>query len=169
VPMARCRAAASGRRAAARELLPTSSGRAHSAHACALPNHDGYLTGSEQGLCGPEEVIMANKLGPIGINCDSPPYSVVQACRRIGIESPEDVRWCRMSHFLQQGTGLRQLFYQHGWKALLGVGRPEDRVCSCGYRLPDLEKYTFTFITGREASFCLGQCRRCHSIFWEEA
>src|SRR5260370_38040310 len=28
--------------------------------------------------------------------CDSPPYAIVQACRRIGVHNPEDVPWCRL-------------------------------------------------------------------------
>ena len=43
---------------------------------------------------------MANPLGPIEIDCDAPPYAIVRACQRIGIRTPEDVRWARLSHFL---------------------------------------------------------------------
>jgi hypothetical protein len=28
--------------------------------------------------------------------------------------------------------------------------------------------YTFTMSTGKELSYCLGQCGKCHTIFWEE-
>jgi hypothetical protein len=31
-----------------------------------------------------------------------------------------------------------------------------------------MEGYTFTFASGKEAEYLLGQCRRCRTIFWEE-
>jgi hypothetical protein len=108
---------------------------------------------------------MTPHLGPIDICCDAPPYSIIQACDRIGIQRAEDVRWCRMSHFLDSddagGSG-------HGWKTFLAVSGQRKTTCSCGQTLPNLEKCTFTFITGREVSYFLGQCKRCWTVFWDE-
>ncbi len=112
------------------------------------------------GAAGCEVIIMPKHLGPIEICCDAPPYYIVRACRRIGIERPEDVRWWRLSHFLRAHANWRQL--------LLGMNRPDDGNCSCGQKLPCLEWYTFTLSTGTEASYFLGQCSRCHTIFWEK-
>jgi hypothetical protein len=85
---------------------------------------------------------MAGRLGPIQIDCDAPPYAVVQACERLGFESPSDVRWCRMSHLLngrvQPGGALALPF----WKRLFRRHRPEERACACGRPLPALAKYS---------------------------
>jgi len=61
------------------------------------------------------------------------------------------------------------LFSLGTWKALLGLKSTKIRNCSCGRGLPALERYTFTFRNGSEASYLLGQCSRCRTIFWEEA
>ena len=111
---------------------------------------------------------MSNQLGPIEIECDAPPYTVVRACRRIGgMQSPEDVRWCRVGRFTHRPTGWRALMRQF-WNLLLGRGFPGEKTCFCGGDLPRLEDCTFTFITGRKTNYRLGQCTRCQTIFWEE-
>ena len=111
---------------------------------------------------------MAKHLGPIEILCDAPPYSIIQACNRIGVQRPEDVRWCRMSRFAQdQVPG--QVIAGHAWKSLLGMSAGKKGACGCGQDLPLLEKCTFTFITGRQASYYIGQCKRCHRVYWDEA
>jgi hypothetical protein len=51
---------------------------------------------------------------------------------------------------------------------LLGMNK-SGSACDCGHPLPVLEKCTFTFITGREVSYLIGQCPRCHAVFWEDA
>jgi hypothetical protein len=112
---------------------------------------------------------MQNQLGPLEVVCDAPPYLIVRACHRIGLRMPEDVRWCRMSHFLNEQPGWRETLKQQPWKILWGASRPDGKVCTCGQHLPRLEKYTFTLSTGHETSYFLGQCERCRSIFWEDA
>lgn len=111
---------------------------------------------------------MSSQLGPIEVHCDAPAYPVVRACRRIGIRTPEDARWCRLSHFLTEAGGWKGLFHPLTWKKLLGRD-PDEKTCSCGARLPILEKVTFTFTTGREESYLLGQCGHCRTVFWEES
>ncbi len=105
---------------------------------------------------------MANRLGPIEITCDAPPYYIVRGCHRVGIEAPEDVRWCRMSHFLNTSSGGI-------WKALLGLHHSGEKTCSCKRNLPLLERCTFTLASGKQVSYYLGQCQGCHTVYWEEA
>jgi hypothetical protein len=110
---------------------------------------------------------MSNSLGPIDIQCDAPPYTIVRAGRRIGLQRPEDVRWFRLSHFLKQqesrAAGVQSL------KAFLGLGVPAEKTCTCGQKLPTLERYTFTLLKGSTVSYLLAQCGRCHTIFWDPA
>ncbi len=111
---------------------------------------------------------MALDLGPIEINCDAPPYSIIQACRRVGVQRPEDVRWCRITHFLNgEGSGDEPANVQ-AWKVFLGMSKARKMACSCGHKMPLMEKCTFTFITGREVSYFIGQCNRCLTVFWDE-
>jgi hypothetical protein len=99
------------------------------------------------------------------IECDSPPYTIVQGCRLLGLYNPEDVRWCRLSHH----NPRRPLLDPRSWKALLATGEPTQSTCYCGQRLPNLDRCTFTLLSGREREYFLGQCERCHTIYWEEA
>lgn len=109
-------------------------------------------------------------LGPLEVLCDAPPYSIIQACRRVGVQDPEDVRWLRVSHLEQQdGDPQRETLNPLAWKSLLGMSKWMKLNCTCGQRLPTLEKCTFTFITGKELSYHIGQCRRCRTVYWEEA
>jgi hypothetical protein len=112
---------------------------------------------------------MSSKLGPIEVQCDAPSYAVVRACHRIGLSAPEDVRWCRVRHFLDAATGWSGLFHALTWKKLLSRSETGEKSCNCGGTLPILERVTFTFNTGREESYLMGQCARCRTIFWEEA
>ena len=61
---------------------------------------------------------MPSRLGPIDIDCDAPNYPIVKACERLGMYCPEDVRWCRMSHYLSALIGWKGLFNRHTWKML---------------------------------------------------
>ncbi len=90
---------------------------------------------------------MSSELGPIDIHCDAPPYPVVRACQRVGLRSPQDVRWCRVNRF----------------------AAPEGRAgCRCRQARPRLESYTFTFVTGKQAAYFLAQCEACGTIFWDK-
>jgi hypothetical protein len=110
---------------------------------------------------------MSNQSGREESRCDAPPYSVVKACQRLGFRSPLDVRWCRLDqarNALPERSGGLQ-----AWMLLFWGNEPREKTCSCGQPLPVLERYTFTFRSGRAADYFLGQCRRCRTIFWEEA
>lgn len=114
---------------------------------------------------------MTNHLGPIDISCDAPPYPIVQACRSIGIRMPEDVRWVRMSRWTetQQAAEADGLNRQISKKILGLLSGEKTGTCSCGERVPKLGKYRFTFSTGEEMYFLLGQCGGCRSVYWDEA
>jgi hypothetical protein len=111
---------------------------------------------------------MSHQLGPLDVECDAPCYAVVSACWQIGLTSPADVRWCRLSTYLRQREGLKSLFSFTPWKGLLGKNEVVDNACTCGHALPLLEKCTFTFSTGEVEEYLMGQCPRCRTIFWEE-
>jgi hypothetical protein len=111
---------------------------------------------------------MSSQLGPIDVQCDAPAYAVVRACRTVGIRDPEDVRWCHAGHFLDIAApgGKVGLLHFLAWETLLGRC---ETTCNCRAPLPFLERFTFTFSSGREETYLLGQCPRCGTVFWEEA
>jgi hypothetical protein len=115
-----------------------------------------------------EERTMASKLGPLEVVCDSPPYHIVRACRLIGLQKPEDVRWMRMRNFLrekrEEDNGMHSFFQKLLWSS----ERMKDATCTCGEHLPILEKYVFTLFHHGDLYYLLAQCSRCKTIFWEE-
>jgi hypothetical protein len=113
---------------------------------------------------------MADPISPLDIPCDAPPYQVVKACRGLGFLAPEDVRWNRLAHALPVSPGWAKYLPRAAAELLLrrraGRGRAK---CACGHGLPLLERYTFTYRSGRQASFLLGQCPGCRTMYWEAA
>jgi hypothetical protein len=108
---------------------------------------------------------MLSSMGPIDIECDAPFYCVVEACGKLGFQSPLDVRWCRISNFVggQVSVGFRLLRW------LFGGSQFPETTCSCGQPLPAMKSYTCVFESAKEGHYLLGQCRRCRTMFWEEA
>lgn len=111
---------------------------------------------------------MTSRLGPMEIECDSPPYSIVKACTRIGVHDPEDVRWCRVSGQAETHRLNWRELIRHPWRFLTGGHRAQGKNCVCGHELPQLDQYTFTMMSGLEKSYELGQCIHCRTIYWEE-
>jgi len=113
-----------------------------------------------------ENAAMFTSLGPMDIEWDAPPYSVAEACGKLGFQSPLDVRWCRTSHFLggrrKPGSGFHPLLW------LFGGSQHPKTTCTCGQPLPIMEHYICTFESQKEGHYLLGQCRRCRTMFWEE-
>jgi hypothetical protein len=109
---------------------------------------------------------MFNSLGPIDIKCDAPLYCIVKACRKLGYQSPLDVRWCRTSHFLgclrETGGGF------HPWRWLFGGSLNPKTTCTCGEPLPKAKNCICTFQSRKECHYLLGQCLRCRTMYWEE-
>lgn len=99
---------------------------------------------------------MPENLGPIDVLCDAPPYPVVKACGGLGFVQPQDVRWCRINR--RQPRRPAGLFWLRG-------SAPR---CSCGQPMPALESYVFTFVSGSQARYHLGQCKRCRAIYWDK-
>jgi hypothetical protein len=110
---------------------------------------------------------MFNRTQVFELQCDAPPYPIVQGSRMVGIVRPEDVRWCRLSHFFPDQNRRLELFDVRTWKTLLGGSDGKATHCSCGRELPKLERYTFTFLNGKEVDYLLAQCPRCRTVFWE--
>jgi hypothetical protein len=98
---------------------------------------------------------MPRQLGPIRVDCDAPPYCVVEASTKVGIESPADVPWYRLSH-LTKGPG----------PALLRL-RQSGVVCRCGEPLSEPCVAQFNFLSGAVIDYLLVQCKRCHAVYWE--
>lgn len=111
---------------------------------------------------------MSKLIGPIEVNCDAPDYVIVQACRQVGLQAPEDVCWRRIRNFLTQRARGGGLLFEL-WKKLRFWNIPAVRTCTCGRAFPELKKIIFTFNTGEVEAYFLGQCDRCHSVFWESA
>jgi hypothetical protein len=110
--------------------------------------------------------MLPNSLGTFAIDCDAPQYHFVQACRKLGFRTPEDVRWCQESNALPHGTPWHDVFGLGFLKSL--IGPPEPR-CVCGHKLPALECYSFILRSGGIRQFFLGQCDECDTIFWKDA
>jgi hypothetical protein len=105
---------------------------------------------------------MSKQLGPLEVSCDAPSYNIVEACTQLGFRAPEDVRWLRMSSFLNEYQGA------WGFLKLPGLSPREDHRCTCGQPVPRMDRFTFVLITGKEMSYFLGQCERCRTMFWEK-
>jgi len=112
---------------------------------------------------------MFNQLGPLEVVCDAPEYCIVRACLGLGFQAPEDVRWCRMSDSLKTSSAQHESATLQSWKLFWGISRRESQECQCGQELPELERYVFQLRSGSERSYWLGQCPRCHAIYWEIA
>jgi hypothetical protein len=100
--------------------------------------------------------------------CDAPPYCVVKVCHLIGIDRPADVRWTRLCHHKAAMERVAERWFG-GELASAWARADSPNHCACGHKVPHLEMYTFTFSTGEETSYLLGQCRRCRTVYWEEA
>jgi hypothetical protein len=112
---------------------------------------------------------MNSRLGPVEIECDAPPYAVVQACAYLGFHRPLDVRWRHARELTAGGRPGDQGLGRRLWKALLGRGRGRRLACACGQGLSPLGRYEFTLRWGTEVEYLLGQCPRCATMFWEDA
>jgi hypothetical protein len=104
------------------------------------------------------------KLGPLEVQCDAPPYNIVKGTRLIGVETPEDVRWLRKS------AVLTERFLDRRRPLLAFSERDLERMpCSCGQPIPMLQAYTFQLMSGEEVEYSIAQCKRCHTVYWDYA
>lgn len=111
---------------------------------------------------------MSDNLGLLELECDAPPYAIVRACRKIGLQSPEDVRWSRKGRHAKRSHGWISFLASPIWGRLLGRTEVGERVCSCGQNLPEGESYAFTYRTGEQSEYEITQCPRCRTIYWEK-
>jgi hypothetical protein len=111
---------------------------------------------------------MSNQLGPLEVNCDAPPYPIVQACQSIGLQSPEDVRWAKMSNYLDLNEQPQDRGDRSVWQKILHPVQGNAHHCSCRETLPKLAKYRFTYSSGDEVTYGVAQCQKCRTIYWEE-
>jgi hypothetical protein len=114
-----------------------------------------------------EEGAMLGSTGSIEVVCDAPPYEVVRACAALGFRAPLDVRWTRIGHLLTPRARRPTRFGFRWWLHLLRSRSPV-RTCTCGHALPDLRRCRFLYPREGESEYLLGQCPRCHSIYWDE-
>jgi hypothetical protein len=108
------------------------------------------------------------RLRPLKIVCDAPLYEVVKACGRIGMRSPEDVRWRRQR--VPNGESVkRQSVAGRLWRLLFAFGLPEvEEKCRCGNVLPERRSIRLHTLAGSEIRYTLAQCGRCRTIVWDE-
>lgn len=108
------------------------------------------------------------QIRPLRIVCDAPPYEVVKASDRIGMRSPEDVRWRRQS-VPSSGTAKRRGVIGRLWRLLFAFGLPEvEEKCRCGSILPERRAIRLRTHGGTEIRYGLAQCGRCRTIVWDE-
>jgi hypothetical protein len=105
---------------------------------------------------------MSKQFGPLDVECDSPPYSIVEACASTGFRSPADVGWRRFAPLARHDPAARH-FRMLDW--LIGSRRFSTN-CVCGRRLSALNEYVFTSIFGERTAYILGQCPACRTILW---
>jgi len=112
---------------------------------------------------------MSKQLGSIEVLCDAPPYEIVQTCRALGIRTPEDVRWLRLSTF--RGRTLRcQSGVVSYLRGLFRTARQNPgSICTCGRAIPPQDIVVITFEAGEQVAYQLVQCARCRTVFWEFA
>jgi hypothetical protein len=110
---------------------------------------------------------MSTRLGPVEIECDAPPYAVVEACAYLGFRRPLDVRWRPARELREAAEAGDRGLGRRLWSALLGRGRRP--ACPCGQGLAPLGRYVLLLPWGAELDYLLGQCPRCATMFWEEA
>ena len=107
-------------------------------------------------------------LRPIKITCDAPAYEVVKASGRLGMRSPEDVRWRRQSAPKSDRSGRKSLA-SRVWRLLFAFDVPEvEETCGCGNTLPERRFVVLRKRSGSEVRYSLAQCGRCRTIHWDE-
>lgn len=111
---------------------------------------------------------MSSRFDLLEVECDAPPYAIVRACRKVGMQSPEDVRWCRKCHHGKRHHGWISFLANPIWGRLLGRAEMEEQACACGQPLPELESFAFTFQSGESVEYDMGQCPRCRTVYWEK-
>ena len=103
------------------------------------------------------------------LDCDAPPYYIVQACWQIGLDKPEDVRWLEAGHVLAGRGVAAPRSKSRRWNDLLEAGDLAAMHCSCGRPLPTLTRYKFTLNDSDIVFYSFGQCPRCKTVYWHNS
>ena len=107
-------------------------------------------------------------LSPIAIECDAPPYDIVQASGQIGMRTPEDVRWCHRPPPAGRAAAGWRGVPGRIWKLLFAFGIPEGgETCLCGRLLPERSPVLFRSDLRGDTAYTLAQCGQCRTIFWD--
>jgi hypothetical protein len=107
-------------------------------------------------------------LRPIQIECDAPPYEIVQASGQVGIRSPEDVRWCRRPSPARNTAAGWRAVTGRIWNLLFAFGISDsEETCLCGNHLPERFPVLFRWPSRGDSCCTLTQCGRCRTVFWE--
>lgn len=114
---------------------------------------------------------MCSSLETLDVSCDAPPYEIVRASEKLPLRSPLDVRWCHTGHCRRIQKRARALCSLLPWNWFRGrTNDAVSQVCTCGAPFPLLDDCTFTTPDYQVlAEYRIGQCRRCRTIYWEEA
>jgi hypothetical protein len=102
----------------------------------------------------------------VDIWCDAPDYPMVHACRRLGFARPLDVPWYNLH---RHSSPPRRGLFRSLIRLFFGHCAAEMPRCRCGARMPPLDLCAFMYAAGHEDRYRLGQCQRCHAIYWKEA
>jgi hypothetical protein len=115
-----------------------------------------------------DRAMFFNSSDVIRIDCDAPPYPIVQMCRRLGFRKPEDVRWFHVRPVSRTQRPRAGLFSLRRWMSWIRPTAPDQKSCRCGTPVPAMACCTFVMLSGQEVSLMLTQCSHCHTIHWRE-
>jgi hypothetical protein len=88
----------------------------------------------------------------------------------LGVRTPEDVRWLRLSAFQSRPRPAVPARGLAGFVAgLFCRATPPGTGCTCGARLPELSASLVVVDAGEALGFRIGQCARCRTVFWDVA
>jgi hypothetical protein len=85
------------------------------------------------------------------------------------MREPEDVRWCQKGRHHRRTHGWIHYLTNPIWGRLLSRDESEALLCACGQEFPILECFCFTFQTGEQVEYEMGQCPHCRTIYWERS
>lgn len=108
------------------------------------------------------------QLRPIQIACDAPAYEIVKASGRLGMRSPQDVRWRRLA-LPNLDAATRKSWLRRVRRLLFAFGTPEvEETCACGNTLPERRVLLLRANSGLATRYALTQCGRCRTIIWDK-
>jgi hypothetical protein len=108
------------------------------------------------------------QIRPLELAYDAPSEEVVKASGRLGLRSPQDVRWTRQAPPRRDAAPSRT-FSQRLWRLLFAFGVSEaEETCGCGGVMPERRVVLLRTLAGEEIRYGLTQCERCRAIVWDQ-